>query len=161
MIFAQVRIPSSAFTEKTTEIVREVVADAPAIFGIGLDTLAGAATGAGGLAAVMGAVKLAGVVMRKNRKEEPVVDTTTKRPAGNDPFPRQLEQARQQRELRQYTERRCPEYDAAVGRILQDEITVQRQTATADEIKTLEQFWLRIRDRVDRMMPPSTREYLE
>ena len=151
----QVELPTSLFRETTAEVVREVAADAPSIFGIGLDTALGVAAGGGGVAAAVGAFKLLKVILSKDRKPE----GGGAQP--NEPFPRRLDEARQLREIRQYTERRVPEYDAAVGRIVEAALALARKTQPVAQRAVLEEFWLRIRDRVDRLMPPSTREYHE
>jgi hypothetical protein len=156
-----VRIPGSVFRETTNEIMREAAADAPEILGIGLDTLAGAATGAGGLALVWGGVRLAKVLFSKNQATETGKGETGARVAARDPFPRRLDEARQHRELREYTERRCPEFDAAVGRVVNDEMELSRQLGSEDEQRVLKEFQERVRSRVDVLMPPSTREYIE
>ena len=148
-----VELPTSFFSEKTSEVVREVAADAPTILGIGLETITGMALGGGGIALGIGAFKLVRRLLQKNRK-----DGGETRAA--DPFPRRLDEARQHRELRQFTERRCPEFDAAVGRVIQDELDLSQQLGTKEDNATLTTFWERVRRRVDRLMPPSTREYI-
>ena len=54
LLLAEVRIPAGVLREKTTELIREAVSTAApessSIFGIGLETLAAAATGGGALA---------------------------------------------------------------------------------------------------------------
>lgn len=156
-----VRIPGSVFRETTNEIVREAVADAPEILGIGLDTLTGAATGAGGLALVWGGIRLAKVLFSKSRTQTEGKGGVGAERAARDPFPRRLDEARQHRELREFTERRCPEFDAAVGRIVNDEMELSRQLGSDEEKKVLKEFQERVRSRVDFLMPPSTREYIE
>jgi hypothetical protein len=120
--------------------------------------LTGAATGAGGLAAVFGAYKLAKVLLTKNRKEVSKPDKST---VSDDPFQRRMDEARQHRELREYTERRSPEYDAAVGRVISDELELSKQLGTKDEQTVIKDFMERVRCRVDKLCPPSTREYIQ
>ena len=147
-------MPQGAF-ETTHEIVREAAADAPSIFGIGVETLAATAAGAGTLGLVLGGLKLVRVLFTKNRPE--------KREATEPdaPFPRRLDEARQHRDIRGFVERRCPEFDTAVGRVVQDEMELSRQLGTKQDNETLKDFWERVRTRVDKLMPPSVREYLE
>lgn len=156
-----VRIPGSVFRETTNEIVREAVADAPEILGIGLDTLTGVATGAGGLALVWGGIRLAKVLFSKSRPQTEGKGGEGAARATRDPFPRRLDEARQHRELREFTERRCPEFDAAVGRVVNDEMELSRQLGSDEDKKVLKDFQERVRSRVDFLMPPSTREYIE
>lgn len=139
-------------TNFQSELVREIAADAPTIFGIGLETLTGMALGGGGIAAALGIYKIARRLLSRNRKGGD--------PTLSDPFPRRLDEARQLREIRQYTERRSPEYDAAVGRIMDDEFQLFQRQGTPEAKVVLSEFRDRIRDRVDRLMPPSTREYI-
>jgi len=88
-------------------------------------------------------------------------ETTKKKITENIPFPRRLDEAREHRDIRGHVERRCPEFDTAVGRVVQDEMELSRQLGTADDNRTLKDFWERVRKRVDTLMPPSIREYLE
>lgn len=150
-----VELPTSFLSETTREIVREAAADAPTILGVGLETITGIAVGGGGLAAAFGVYRIARRLLQRNR---PAKGDGTRQ--STDPFPRRLDEARQHRELRQYTERRCPEFDAAVGRVIQDELDLYKRTGTAEDNATLKEFWERVRGRVDALMPPSTREYL-
>lgn len=155
MIFARVQIPTSFISEKTHEIVREAAADAPEILGIGLETLTGMALGGGGIAAALGAYKLAKRLLSRDRtpKGKGAVRSA-------EPFPRHLDEARQQRDLARYVERRIPEFDTAVGRVVQDELEMYRQRGTPEDRTILNTFWDGVRSRVDKLMPPSTREYL-
>lgn len=152
---ADVLLPSGTFRETTTNVIREAAADAPSILGIGLETLTGVALGGGGLGLAIGGYKLAKVLLSKNRKGG---STVTKVQAS--PFPRKLDEARQQRELAYRVEGRVPEYDAAVGRIVDDELALRIKTGSEEEVKVLNSFWLGVRGRVDRLMPPSVREYI-
>ena len=157
MILARVKIPTSFVSETIREIGAEAVADAPTIFGIGLDTALGVVSGGGAVAAGIGAWKLAKVLFRKDREttSEPEVKTQL-----DDPFPRRLDEALQHRKLRQFNERRCPEFDAAVGRIVADELATYKQLGDDTDRTVLAGFWGRVRNRVDTLMPPSTREYI-
>lgn len=159
LMLAEVRIPAGVLREKTTELVREAVSaaapESSSIFGIGLETLAGAAAGGGALALGLGGVRLAAYLW--NRKKKKAEGSTAAVQEG--PFPRRLDEARQLREMAFVTERRVPEYDAAVGRIASEELTVRLANADQKEREILNDFWGGIRDRVDRLMPPSTVEY--
>ena len=157
-VLAEVRIPAGVLREKTTELIREAAATAApessSILGIGLDTALSAAAGGGAVALGIGGVRLASYLFSRKKKEEG--STTTVR---NDPFPRRLDEARQLREMAFVSERRVPEYDAAVGRIVNEELTVRLANAEPKERELLNDFWTGVRDRVDRLMPPSTIEY--
>jgi len=159
LLLAEVRIPAGVLREKTTELIREAVSTAApessSIFGIGLETLAAAATGGGALALGLGGVRLAAYLWNRNKQK---AEGSTARVA-EEPFPRRLDEARQLREMAYVTERRVPEYDAAVGRIASEELTVRLANADQKEREILNDFWGGIRDRVDRLMPPSTVEY--
>ena len=143
-----VEIPTSFISE----VVREVAADAPTFLGIGVDTALGVAMGGGGIAAAFGAYKLLKTILRKDRKG--------KKSSPDMPFPRRLEDARQLREVREHVERRCPEYDAAVGRIVQDEVDVYNRGGTVEEKTLLKKFMDGVGDRADALMPPSIKEYI-
>lgn len=154
LLLAQERWEVTIPTKLTSELVREVAADAPTFLGIGVETLTAAALGGGGVAVAFGAWKIFRRILSRDRKPQGAESTA-------DPFPRRLDEARQQREIRQYSERRCPEFDAAVGRVFDDEFKLYEQQAPAAESSVLKAFYERIRGRVDRLMPPSTREYIE
>lgn len=159
MLLAEVRIPAGVLREKTTELIREAVStgapESSSVFGIGLETLAASAAGGGALALGLGGIRLAAHLWnRKNKKAE---GSTAIAP--EEPFPRRLDEARHLREMAYITERRVPEYDAAVGRIASEELTVRLANADQKEREVLTDFWGGIRDRVDRLMPPSTVEY--
>ena len=149
-----VDLPTSFFSEKTSEVIREVAADAPTIFGIGLETASGMALGGGMLAVGMGAWKISRRIWSKDRKGQGVGNSAA-------PFPRRLDEARQHNQIRQYTEQRVPEFDAAVGRTVQDELNLYKHLGTTEDNAILTQFWERVRGRVDKLMPPSIREYLD
>lgn len=150
----EVTMPTNSFTETTSEIVREVAADVPQIFGIGLETAIAAATGAGGLGLIFGGLKLAKVLFRKDRKTEVTAGDSSA------PFPRYLDEARELRELRNATEGRIPEFDTLVGRVVQDEIESQRATADEQTKTILAKLWLDVRNRVDSIAPISIKQYL-
>lgn len=158
LMLAEVRIPAGVLREKTTELIREAVStaapEASSIFGIGLETLAGAATGGGALALGLGGIRLAAYLWNRKKKAEGSTAV-----AQEEPFPRRLDEARHLREMAYVTERRVPEYDAAVGRIVSEELTVRLANADQKERGILNDFWGGVRDRVDRLMPPSTVEY--
>lgn len=147
----EVSLPTS-FESVVREVGAEAMADAPTILGIGVDTAVGMATGAGGLALVIGGYRLLKTLARKDRRG------TTRQPA-SDPFPHDLDHARQLREIREYTERRVPEYDAAVGRIVEDEYEIT--TRGGGNLAGLKEFLDRVRERARKLMPPSTRQYQE
>lgn len=149
-------MPTSFISETIREVGAEAIADAPSIFGIGIDTALGVATGGGAVAAGFGAWKLLKVLLRKDREATQAAEGKTL----DDPFPRRLDEARQHRELRQYNERRCPEFDTAVGRIVEDELAIYQQLGDDTDRSVLHGFWERVRNRVDKLMPPSTREYI-
>lgn len=154
-MLAEVRIPAGVLREKTTELIREAVATAPessSIFGIGLETALSAAAGGGAVALGIGGVRLISHLLSK-KKDEGSTATV------QEPFPRRLDEARHLREMAQFHERRVPEYDAAVGRIVSEELTVRLANADSKEREILTDFWGGCRDRVDRLMPPSTIEY--
>jgi hypothetical protein len=113
----EVTMPTNAFTERTSEVIREVAADVPTIFGIGLETAIAAATGAGGLGLIFGGLKLAKVLFTKNRKggQSNAVDT-------NFPLalPRDNSEIEQIISLRQQ-EQREPLHDAFFGILFEDE----------------------------------------
>lgn len=158
LMLAEVRIPAGVLREKTTELIREAVSNAApessSIFGIGLETVAAAAAGGGALALGMGGVRLAAYLWNRKKKAEGSTAAVQE-----EPFPRRLDEARQLREMAHVVERRVPEYDAAVGRIASEELTVRLARADEKEREILNDFWTGIRDRVDRLMPPSTFEY--
>ena len=147
---AEVLLPTSF----RSEVIREVAADAPQILGIGIETATGIALGGGGVAAAVGGYKLLKTLLRKDR------DPTAAGGPSIDPFPRSLDEAVQHQQIRRHTERRSPEYDAAVGRVVETELQTRLGAASEEERKTLRAFWDGCRDRVDRLMPPSVREYL-
>ena len=149
----EVTMPTRSFTETTSEIVREISADAPQIFGIGIETAIAAATGAGGVGLVLGGLKLARVLFGRDRKQE-VTSTTS-----SAPFPRYLDEARELRELRNQTEGRIPEFDALVGRVVEDEIKTREKTADEQTKTILGQLWLAVRNRVDQIAPISVNQY--
>ena len=156
-MFAEVRIPAGVLREKTTELIREaastVAPESSSILGIGLDTALSAAAGGGAVALGIGGVRLASYLLSKKKKDEGSTATV------QEPFPRRLDEARNLREMAQFHERRVPEYDAAVGRIVSEELTVRLANADPKEREILNDFWGGCRDRVDRLMPPSTIEY--
>jgi hypothetical protein len=156
-VLAEVRIPAGVLREKTTELIREAAATAApessSILGIGFETALSAAAGGGAVALGIGGVRLASRLLSKKKKEE---GSTT---IVQEPFPRRLDEARQLREMAFVSERRVPEYDAAVGRIVNEELTVRLANAEPKERELLNDFWTGVRDRVDRLMPPSTIEY--
>jgi len=156
MLIARAKIPTSLVSETTKEIIREVGADAPEIFGLGLDTITNVALGGGAVATAIGAIKLARRLFQRNRKRKG--DSATE---CTDPFPRRLVEARQHRESREFSERRVPEYDAAVGRIFDDEYNLYHERGSDEDRAVLKVFRDGMRDRVDNLMPPSTREYIE
>lgn len=138
-----VELPPTLF-ETTKEVVRETAA-----FGVPeLLPYALAASGGGGL--VLGSMVLAKWLIGK-RKEVVQRDA---------PFPRSLDEARQLREQAYNVEGRCPEFDCAVGRIAEEEVSVWFEKAQPQDKEVLGRFWLGVRNRVDRMMPPSIKEYL-
>jgi hypothetical protein len=157
-ILAEVRIPAGVLREKTTELIREAAATAApessSILGIGLETALSAAAGGGAVALGIGGVRLVSYLLSKKKKDEGSTAI-----ARSDPFPRRLDEARQLREMAFISERRVPEYDAAVGRIVSEELTVRLANADQKEREILNDFWGGCRDRVDRLMPPSTIEY--
>jgi len=157
IMLAEVRIPSGVFRERTTETIREVAGKAPEIFGLGLETIIGAATGGGAVGLGIGGIKLISMLM-KHRKERKEGSPGRERA---DPFPRRLDEARQLRDMAHIVERRVPEYDAAVGRIVQEELQLRLHRADKAEKEILNEFWVGCRDRVDHLMPPSTKEYRE
>lgn len=98
---------------------------------------------------------------RRTNPGRPPPESKEERAVGPAPFPRRLDEARQLRDIRGYVERRCPEFDTAVGRVVQDELELSRQLGTTEDNQTLKDFWERVRKRVDHLMPPSVREYLD
>ena len=147
-------------TNLISETIREVAADAPSFLGIGLETAVGAATGAGGVGLAFGAYKLLKTVFRKDRKQKHKVEGGEGRCEPQAPFPRRLDEARQLRQLRSHVEGRSPEYDATVGRFLDDEMLDLAKHGDDTDRRVLQELRERLMARVDATMPPSIKEYI-
>lgn len=140
-----VEIPVSAF-----ETVREIASD-PAWYSYLFTGL--------GIGGPVGLAIAAGAYLLKK--------TITKSPAEgasivlDAPFPRRLDEARALRQQSTAIEGRLPEYDAAVGRMIEQELNVYRSAKVPpEELQAVEEFWRRVRDRADKLMPPSVQGVL-
>ena len=142
----EVTMPTSFISETTSEIVREVVADAPTIFGIGLETAIAATTGAGGVGLVLGGIKLAKVLFTRNRKGGQSHEVDTNFPLA---LPRDDSEIEQILSLRQQ-EQREPIHDAFFGILFEDEYRTNPD-------QPIRQAWTNALDRFNRTAPLSTR----
>jgi len=152
MLEAAVNIPSGAF-----ETTREIVSTGLQLKDLIVPMIVAATGGGGVVGSVMFGAKVLKRVLAKKAKKGEEVSV----PA-DAPFPRKLDEARQQRELALASESRVPEFDAAVGRILDEQAQLYLKRGDDDQERTvIERFLREVQDRAHKLCPPSVKEYME